>query len=378
MSQTTEVFLPDAHFCAADHAHMAEALRLAERGLNTTMPNPRVGCVIVRNGRVVGRGWHARAGAAHAEINALKEARAAAQNATVYVNLEPCSHFGRTPPCADALIAAGVRRVVVAMTDPNPAVAGQGIARLQAAGITIEAGLLRAQAEALNVGFISRMRRGRPWLRLKIAASLDGRTALANGASQWITSAPSRQDGHHWRARACAILTGIGTVRRDDPRLTVRGLEREGNPLKVVVDSRLELSPSARLFDGNPVLLVSAVDDPERAAPLQARGAEWIALPEAEGKRVDLAALMRELGRREINEVHGEAGAVLNGALLENALADELLLYFSPCLLGAGQGMFRLPELEHLDARHTLHFQDVTRVGEDLRIQCRVSSGIGS
>ncbi|MDR3352284.1 MAG: bifunctional diaminohydroxyphosphoribosylaminopyrimidine deaminase/5-amino-6-(5-phosphoribosylamino)uracil reductase RibD [Zoogloeaceae bacterium] len=361
--------MPEPQCSAADHAHMAEALRLAERGLFTTMPNPRVGCVIVREGQVVGRGWHERAGEAHAEIHALREAADLARGATVYVSLEPCSHYGRTPPCAEALIAAGARRVVVAMTDPNPLVAGRGIARLRAAGIAVSVGLLREEALALNVGFVARMRRGRPWLRLKIAASLDGRTALANGESQWITGAEARADGHRWRARACAILTGIGTARRDDPRLTVRGVAVERKPpLKVIVDPRLELSPTARLFDGGPVLVVSAREDAERALPLQEKGAEWIALPEADGTRVDLAALLRELGRREINEVHGEAGAGLNGAFLASGLADELLLYLAPCLLGSGQGMFRLPELDHLDARHPLAFREVTQIGADLRI----------
>jgi diaminohydroxyphosphoribosylaminopyrimidine deaminase/5-amino-6-(5-phosphoribosylamino)uracil reductase len=363
-------------FDAADIAHMTEALRLAEQGLFTTTPNPRVGCVLVKDGHIIGRGWHERAGEAHAEIRALQDAQQvgnAVQGATAYVTLEPCSHQGRTPPCADALMAAGIRRVVAAMTDPNPQVAGQGLARLKTAGIATAVGLLEEEARELNPGFISRMTRGRPWLRLKAAASLDGKPALLNGESQWITGEAARQDGHRWRARACAILTGMGTVLRDNPQLNVRGIETERQPLKIVLDSRLELSPAARLFeDDTPVLRVSALPDPAKAAPLQDKGVVRLCLPNAVGK-VDLSALMQELGRRGLNEVHVEAGSRLNGALLRAGLVDELLLYLAPCLLGhRAQGLFDLPELLLLSDRQRLKIHSVTPVGEDWRILARV------
>ncbi|MDR2626244.1 MAG: bifunctional diaminohydroxyphosphoribosylaminopyrimidine deaminase/5-amino-6-(5-phosphoribosylamino)uracil reductase RibD, partial [Zoogloeaceae bacterium] len=318
------------NFSAADHAAMQQALRLAERGLYSATPNPRVGCVLTKEGAVIGEGWHQRAGEPHAEIHALFAAGGKAQGATAYVTLEPCSHHGRTPPCADALIAAGVRRVVAAMEDPNPQVSGRGLARLRAAGVTVETGLLEEAARELNIGFIARMTRGYPWLRLKIAASLDGRTALQNGESQWITGAAARQDGHHWRARACAILTGMGTVQTDDPRLDARGVKTERQPVKVILDPRLELSPKARLFaSGAPVLVVSAVEDSASAAPLQDAGAECLCLPGVDG-RIDLLSLMQELVARGMNEVHGEAGAKLNGAFLAAGLADELLVYLAP------------------------------------------------
>lgn len=362
------------HFSAADHAHMAEALRLAELGLYSTSPNPRVGCVLVKDGQVVGRGWHVRAGAPHAEVHALREAGAAARGATAYVTLEPCSHHGRTPPCADALIAAGVGRVVAAMTDPNPLVAGSGLQRLAAAGIATASGLLESEARELNIGFVARMTRGRPWLRLKAAASLDGKTALNNGSSQWITGPEARQDGHRWRARACAILTGIGTVRDDDPQLNVRGVDTGRQPWKVVVDSRLELRPEARLFDGGRVLVASALDDRAKAAPLLDRGAEWVCLPDANGK-VDLQALLQELGRRGINELHGEAGFKLNGSLLGAGLVDELLLYLAPCLVGDNaQGLFNLPELSSLEGRRKLDVRSLACVGNDLRLLARFTS----
>ncbi|HRE17814.1 MAG TPA: bifunctional diaminohydroxyphosphoribosylaminopyrimidine deaminase/5-amino-6-(5-phosphoribosylamino)uracil reductase RibD [Rhodocyclaceae bacterium] len=359
-------------FSPADHAYMAQALRLAERGLFTTTPNPRVGCVLVKDGLVVGAGWHEKAGEPHAEPLALRQAGEAARGATAYVTLEPCSHHGRTPPCADALIAAGVSRVVAAMTDPNPLVAGQGLEKLKAAGIEVVSGLLESEARELNIGFVSRMTRGRPWLRLKAAASLDGKTALNNGQSQWITGPEARQDGHRWRARACAILTGIGTVRDDDPRLNVRGVDTPRQPLKVLVDSRLEVSPKARLFDGAPVLVACAVEDAARAAALQARGAEVLVLPNAQGK-VDLAALLQALGQRGINEVHAEAGFKLNGSLLAEGLVDELLLYLAPCLIGdSAQGLFNLPELAGLADKRTLQWRDVRQVGQDLRLIARL------
>ena len=359
-------------FSPSDREHMAEALRLAEMGLYTTTPNPRVGCVIVHDGQVVGTGWHDKAGGPHAEIVALRAAGARARGATAYVSLEPCSHHGRTPPCADALIGAGVARVVAAMQDPNSKVAGGGFARLRAAGIQAESGLMEEAARELNIGFVARMSRGRPWVRMKIAASLDGRTALANGRSQWITGPEARRDGHAWRARACAVLTGIGTVRDDDPQLNVREVETSRQPLKVVVDSRLELPLSARLLQTGPVLVAAAVDDAAGTAALRARGAEVVVLPNARGK-VELADLMRELARRELNEVHVEAGFKLNGSLLQAGLVDELLVYLAPSILGDGaRGMFSLPELAVLADKRLVQFTHVHTLGSDLRIRARV------
>ena len=362
-------------FSTADHDFMARALRLAERGLYTTTPNPRVGCVLVKDGVVVGEGWHQRAGEAHAEVHALQAAGEWACGATAYVTLEPCSHYGRTPPCAAALIAAGVGRVVAAMRDPNPQVAGSGLARLAAAGIAVDCGLLEDAARELNVGFVARMTRGRPWLRLKLAASLDGKSALSNGVSQWITGAAARRDGHRWRARACAIVSGIGTVRDDDPQLNVRDVDTARQPLKVVVDSRLDLPLDARVLSGGALLLVCASEDAQRAAALRERGAEVLCLPGADG-RVDLPALFAELARRGINEVHGEGGMTINGALLAAGLVDELLLYLAPCLIGdAARGLFALPELTTLAAKPRLSFSDVRKVGDDLRIVARLAAG---
>ena len=359
-------------FSPADREHMAEALRLAEKGLFTTTPNPRVGCVIVRSGEMVGSGWHERAGGPHAEVLALAAAGARARGATAYVSLEPCSHHGRTPPCADALIAAGVARVVAAMQDPNAMVAGAGFSRLRAAGIAVESGLMQEEARALNVGFVSRMSRGLPWVRMKIAASLDGRTALANGASQWITGTEARRDGHAWRARACAVLTGIGTVLDDDPQLNVREVETPRQPLKVVVDSRLQLQPSAKLLQSGKVLVATAADGAPGKSALEDRGAEVLVLPNAQGK-VDLAELMRELARREMNEVHVEAGNKLNGSLLREALVDELLVYLAPCILGDGaRGMFSLPELADLASKRLVQFDGATALGRDIRILSRI------
>lgn len=359
-------------FSPADHEYMARALRLAKRGLYTTTPNPRVGCVLVKDGAVVGEGWHERAGEAHAEVHALNAAGSSARGATAYVTLEPCSHHGRTPPCAEALIDAGVARVVAAMQDPNPQVAGRGMALLAAAGVDAECGLMESEASELNVGFVSRMARGRPWVRLKLAASLDGKTALNNGSSQWITGPSARQDGHRWRARACAILSGIGTVRDDDPQLNVRGVATSRQPLKVVVDSRLELPPEARvLTDGN-LLLATATPDAERAEKLKQRGAEIVCRPDGAGK-VDLATLLAELARRGINEVHVEGGFRLSGALLRAGLVDELLLYLAPCLVGdKARGMFDLPELESLQDKRSLSVRDMRMIGTDLRIVARI------
>ena len=357
-------------FSAFDHAMMRRALALAEKGLFTATPNPRVGCVITRGEHIVGEGWHEKAGGPHAEAHALQAAGAAARGATAYLNLEPCSHHGRTPPCADALIGAGVARVVAAMRDPNPE-AAHGGERLGAAKVGFESGLMEEQARELNIGFVSRVTRGRPWVRMKIAATLDGRTALAGGASQWITGAEARHDGHRWRARACALLTGIGTVRADDPQLTVREVETPRQPLRVVVDSRLETPAGARVLQGGNALVFCAADQPERSAALQARGAEIVRLPNAGGK-VELAAMLAELGRRGVNELHVEGGFKLNGSLVREGCVDEFLLYLAPSLLGdSAQGMVNLAEMASLEDRLRLEIRAVDRVGEGLRIIAR-------
>jgi len=359
-------------FNFVDQQYMAEALRLAQMGLFSTSPNPRVGCVLVRDQRIVGTGWHQKAGEAHAEILALRAAGANARGATAYVTLEPCSHHGRTPPCVEALIEAGVAQVIAAMQDPNPRVAGSGFARLRAAGVQVDSGLMQDEAQELNIGFIARMTHGRPWMRMKIAASLDGRTALANGQSKWITGAEARRDGHAWRARACAVLTGIGTVSNDDPRLDVREVDTPRQPLKVLVDSRLQLPPTARLLAGGKLLIAAAVEDKAAISALIDKGAEVLLLPNEEGK-VELTALMRELARREINEVHVEAGYKLNGSLLHAGLVDELLVYLAPCMLGDGaRGMFNLPELADLGDRRLVQFTEVQTLGCDLRLRARV------
>jgi diaminohydroxyphosphoribosylaminopyrimidine deaminase/5-amino-6-(5-phosphoribosylamino)uracil reductase len=362
-------------FSAADHAFMARALQLARRGLYCTSPNPRVGCVMVRDGRVIGEGWHEGAGLPHAEavaLSAIVGAGDAAKGATAYVTLEPCSHFGRTPPCAEALIDAGVARVVAAMQDPNPLVAGRGLAKLTAAGMDVTVGLLAGEANELNIGFVSRMTRGRPWLRLKVAASLDGKTALNNGVSQWITGPDARRDAHAWRARSCAVLTGIGTVKDDNPRLTVREVQTTRQPLRVVIDSRLEMPPDAAVLDGGNVLIAAARDN-ERGAALRVRGAEIVLLPNAQGK-VDLPGLLRELGRRGINEVLAEAGTRLNGSLLREGCVDELLIYQAPILIGdAARGMFGLAELADLAGVMRLNIIERRAVGADFRIRARLA-----
>ncbi|MGC3964182.1 MAG: bifunctional diaminohydroxyphosphoribosylaminopyrimidine deaminase/5-amino-6-(5-phosphoribosylamino)uracil reductase RibD [Rhodocyclaceae bacterium] len=351
---------------------MARALQLAERGLYTTTPNPRVGCVIVDDaGHIVGEGWHERAGEPHAEVHALRAAGEAARGATAYVTLEPCSHFGRTPPCSDALIAAGVRRVVAAMQDPNPLVAGRGLARLRDAGIEVEVGVMNESAARLNEGFISRVTRGRPWLRLKLAATLDGKTALNNGQSQWITGEAARADGHHWRARSCAVLTGIGTVLADNPKLNVRSVETPRQPMKIIVNRQLQTPINAAVLSGAPTMIVTAQENRDRWAPFEARGAEVIALPDSDG-RVDLAALMQELGKRGLNEVLTEAGAGLNGALVADGLADAALLYLAPSFFGdAARGLLALPEMTVLAQRRDLVIDECTQLGEDLRILAR-------
>ena len=358
-------------FSDRDRELMRRALGLAARGLFTTTPNPRVGCVIARDGRVVGEGWHERAGEAHAEIRALADVAArgeSAGGATAYVTLEPCNHYGRTPPCTDALVEAGIARVVAAMRDPSAA-ASRGADRLSASGVEVDVGLLEAEARALNLGWIKRLRDGRPWVRVKIAASLDGRTALAGGESQWITGPEARADGHRWRARSCAILTGIGTVLQDDPQLNVRAVETTRQPTKVVVDRHGELPAKARLLAGAPVVIFSA------EAPKSSWGGEVesIVLPGPDG-RVDLRAMLARLGELGINELQVEAGAKLNGALLAIGLVDELLLYFAPCLLGdPARGMFELPvPLARLSERIPLRIESVERIGEDWRVLARL------
>lgn len=361
-------------FSADDFEFMARALRLAERGLYTTTPNPRVGCVLVADGRVVGEGWHQRPGEAHAEVLALKAAGARTAGATAYVSLEPCSHHGRTPPCADALIAAEVGRVVAAMQDPNPLVAGGGIHRLRAAGIQAEIGILESEARELNIGFVSRMTRGRPWMRVKIAASLDGKTALANGMSRWITGPDARRDGHHWRARSCAVMTGIGTLKDDDPQLTVRDVETSRQPLRIVVDSRLRITPEAKLLDGGAVLVATATHDAGKARALEAKGAAIVELPNPEGK-VDLLRLTQHLAGMGINEVLVEAGMNLDSALLRAGVVDELLLYLAPHMLGdAGRGMLDLGELTEMDRKLELQIQETRMIGSDMRILARLSA----
>ena len=352
---------------------MQLALEWAAQGLYTTAPNPHIGCVIVRDGQVIGAGVTQKAGSDHAEIQALKDAAARGHDvrgATAYVTLEPCNHHGRTPPCSDALVRAGLGRVVAAMEDPNPLVAGQGMAKLAANGIATSVGLLSDQAYELNIGFFSRMTRGLPWVRMKTAASLDGMTALHNGVSQWITGPAARADGHHWRARACAILTGIGTVKADDPQLNVRAVETPRQPRRIVVDSKLEIALSAKILAGGGTWIVAAERHPEKEAALAAAGHEVILLPNAHGK-VDLPELMRELGRRQVNELHVEAGTKLNGSLIREGCVDELLLYLAPALIGDAQGMFHLPALTDLSHKKLLKFHEVRQVGDDLRILAR-------
>ncbi len=369
---------------------LTEALHLANRCLTLTSPNPRVGCVLVGSaGQHIGVGHTQQAGGPHAEVMALRDAQVRGESvkgATAYVTLEPCSHHGRTPPCCDALIATGIGKVVVATLDPNPKVAGQGLQRLRAAGIEVE--LLPPDSEParasreLNIGFFSRMIRGTPWVRMKMAASLDGTSALENGASQWITGPLARADGHAWRARACAVLTGIGTVLADNPMLDVRDLPVQRQPHLVIVDSRLETPPTARLF--NPpaqslkrqIWIYTASNDAARRQALEARGATVIALPglgSLAQRKVDLAAMLRDLARREVNEMHLEAGHKLNGSFIREGLVDECLLYLAPRLLGIGQGLAGFGPLESLDDGIELAYQSVERVGEDLRIVARVA-----
>ena len=358
----------------ADRRYMARALQLARRGIYTADPNPRVGCVLVGDDRIVGEGWHERAGEPHAEVNALRAAGAAAKGATAYVTLEPCSHHGRTPPCADALIEAGITRVVAAMEDPNPQVAGQGLKRLREAAIEVESGVMAAEAEALNPGFVSRMRRGRPWVRCKLAMSLDGRTAMASGESKWITGKAARADVQRLRARSSAIVCGIGTVLADDPALTAR-LENTAvrQPLRVVLDPYLSTPDSARMLQQpGDTLIICAEDEPAIRERLQAVGAEVVVLPGRDAT-IDLAALMHLLGQRQINEVLVETGAVLSGAVLRAGLIDELVVYMAPHLMGdQARGLFHLPGLDTMQERIEVVIDDIRAVGRDWRVTARV------
>ena len=369
---------------ATDRRHMTRALDLARRGLYSTDPNPRVGCVIARGGRVVGEGWHRYAGEPHAEIHALAAAGGDSRGATAYVTLEPCRHTGRTGPCTRGLIEAGVAKVVAAMPDPDPRVAGQGFAKLSEAGIEVEAGLLEASARALNRGFVSRHERGRPWVRCKLAATLDGRTATAAGESRWITGEAARADVHRLRAQAGAVLTGIGTLLADDPRLDAR-LEDTGRPvppmrppMRVIVDSRLRTPPAARVLSAPGDVLIATTGDAGRRGALVEAGAEIVPLPDA-GGRVSLPALMAALAGRGVNEVHTECGPVLAGALLESALVDEIVVYLAPALLGgAARGMFTLPGVAAMRDRIGLEITGVSRLGADLRIDAVPKTGAGA
>ena len=361
-----------------DHQLLLHAIKLAEGSIGLSEPNPRVGCVLRdAQGQPAGEGFTQQAGGPHAEVMALRQAAAAGRSlagGTAWVSLEPCAHHGRTPPCADALIAAGLHRVVVACTDPYVQVAGQGIARLRAAGITVDlaepSATLNAARE-LNIGFFSRVQRQRPWVRMKIAASLDGRTALSDGSSQWITSEAARADGHRWRRRAGAVLTGIGTVRDDDPRLDVRGFDIAQQPLRVVLDSGFTTPPTARLLQGpGRTLVVGARNEALRMARLRDAGAELLLLADEQG-RVDLPALLSKLATDGVNELHVEAGATLNAALLQTGLVDELLVYLAPKLLGPGRDIAALPALQQLSQAIALRFEDVYRVGDDICLRAR-------
>jgi diaminohydroxyphosphoribosylaminopyrimidine deaminase/5-amino-6-(5-phosphoribosylamino)uracil reductase len=371
-------------YTPADPLYMRRALELGARALLHATPNPRVGCVLVRDGVVLGEGFTQPPGRNHAEIEALGDARQRGHDprgATAYVSLEPCSHFGRTPPCAGALIDAHIARVVAAIEDPNPLVAGRGLELLRGAGIDVRCGLLRDEAVEANIGFFSRMNRRRPWVRSKIAASLDGRTALPDGRSRWITSEAARNDGHAWRARSCAILTGAGTVRADDPELTVRAVTTPRQPLLVVVDSAGSLEPAARIFhatagrpgpDGGPgVLIATARENGDARARFAHLGVSFESFPSATG-RVDLAALLQRLAERGVNELHVEAGATLNGALFAEGLIDEVVLYMAPVFLGPGRPMLELPVLPEIVAARRLEIREATLLGPDLRILARL------
>lgn len=362
-------------FTPDDHLYMTQALRLAEQGLYTSMPNPRVGCVIVNDGVVVGEGAHIKAGTPHAEIHALNQAGEKAKNATAYVTLEPCSHHGRTPPCAEALLRAGVEKVVTAMQDPNPSVSGQGVAHLETAGVNVVTGLMQPQAEILNAGFISRMTHQLPLVRSKIAASLDGKTALSNGKSQWITGAAARSDVQHWRARSCAMLTGIGTILSDNPSLTVREHQIERQPMTVIVDSQLRMPLDAKVLQNPHVLIVFANDATDKAETLGQMGASLLCLPNDQGK-VCLEGLLAHLASIEVNEVMVEGGDGLNGALIALNLIDEFIMYYAPKLMGSdSKGMFGLPTLTSMQDVVNLELLEVRQFGQDLRVLAKRKDG---
>ena len=350
---------------------MSEALRLAEKALFTTSPNPRVGCVIVQNNEIVGRGYHVKAGESHAEVMALEEAGSKSEGSDVYVTLEPCSHTGRTPPCVNALIKAKVKKVFIAMQDPNPLVSGQGIQKLKEASIEVEVGVMEAQAQQLNLGFISRMTKKLPYVRAKLAVSIDGKTALHNGKSQWITGDAARADVQYWRASSCAIVTGIGTVLSDNPKLSVRLYENARQPLRVVVDSELKIPLDAHILHEKPLLIVYANDKQKKLPQLQALGIECTQLDDS-GK-VDLVALIKMLAEREMNEVWIEAGEGLNGAFLKAHLIDELMIYYAPVILGSeAKGMFTLPAYEDLENKIITTLIDHRWVGQDLRMRFKL------
>jgi len=366
-------------YSEVDHEFMSQALVEAQKALYLPNPNPRVGCVIVKDGQVIGRGHTHKVGGPHAEIQALAEVRAKGLDpigSTFYVTLEPCNHTGRTPPCADALIAAKPATVIAAMTDPNPLVAGRGLERLRAAGIEVRCGLLESEASKLNLGFISRMTRGLPWVRMKIAASLDGKTALTNSQSQWITSPLARADGHHWRAQACAILTGVGTVREDDPTLNVRDVYTERQPWKIIVDSKLDVPIHAKVFNNldqsGAIVVCASLESHEaqaKAKALKDRGAEVIVMANPSGK-VHLPKLLAYLAQeRRMNEIHIESGCKLNGSLLREDCVDELLLYYAPFFIGEGIGMANISSLTELNQRQDWHVIDHSLFGPDLRVR---------
>jgi len=371
--------LIDPMYTAIDHQWMADALAEAHKALYLANPNPRVGCVIVKDGQVIGRGFTQQVGGPHAEIQALADAKLKGfdpKGSTIYVTLEPCSHTGRTPPCVDALIAAMPAKVIVAMVDPNPLVAGKGLDRLKAAGIEVQCGLMESEAQALNRGFVSRMTRGLPWVRLKIAASLDGKTALPNGQSQWITGPQARADGHHWRAQACAIVTGVGTIKEDNPSLNVREVKTQRQPWRIIIDSKLEAPLDAKILN-NPsesgVMIVCAKlegsDAQEKAKLLQSRGIEVLTMANEFGK-VDLPKLFAYLAQeRHMNEIHIEAGFKLNGSMLREDCVDELLLYYAPFFMGEGIGMANTSPLDLLQSRQDWKIIDQSMVGSDLRLR---------
>lgn len=352
---------------------MGQAIQLARRGMTTTHPNPRVGCVIVKDDHIVGKGWHQVAGQAHAEINALKQANinvgTNVKDATVYVTLEPCCHTGKTPPCTQRLIQAGVKRVVSAMQDPHDKVAGKGLQQLRDAGIQVANGLLETQARELNPGFIKRMQQGLPFIRLKMGMSLDGRTAMASGESQWITSAEAREDVQKFRAQSSAILTGSGTVLQDDPSLTVRLADIKRQPLRVVLDSQLRISTQVKLLSGgSPVVIFTRSQDESIIKPLQQRGAKVITVPGTEAG-LNLKAVLERLAELEVNEVLVEAGATLAGSFVSAGLVDELVIYTAPVLMGDNaRGLFHLPEINSMSQKTTLNFRDIRQIGPDLRI----------